>query len=317
MISPTEVIRTITEHVPQPVAAVPAEPLPDFEMVGELARIVTANPSRLLDAAVALGNHREQIAFATQAAAELVSQAVAELVGIGQRYLSEAGALLPLALTPGAFVPVAAHMAELGARALTEIEARLSALEADLRPHTLTLLDVAASAGAEPSLAPSPAAQQATDELHTLAASAHAPTSAPDAVGMEPASAVEEAVVPPGSDEAGSAAGRAAVEAAKSQLGAPYMWGGTGPGGFDCSGLTSWAYRQAGVELPRMAHEQAVGTQVSFEDLQPGDLAVWDGHVAMYAGDGMYIEAGDPVQMNPVRTNNIGMAFKGFWRPTA
>lgn len=65
-----------------------------------------------------------------------------------------------------------------------------------------------------------------------------------------------------------------------------------------------------------MAHEQAIGTQVSFDQLQPGDLAVWDGHVAMYAGDGMYIEAGDPVQMNPVRTDNIGMTFKGFWRPT-
>lgn len=86
--------------------------------------------------------------------------------------------------------------------------------------------------------------------------------------------------------------------------------------GFDCSGLTSWAYRQAGVELPRMAHEQAVGRQVTYQELQPGDLAVWDGHVAMYAGDGMYIEAGDPVQMNPVRTENIGMGFRGFWRPT-
>ena len=40
-------------------------------------------------------------------------------------------------------------------------------------------------------------------------------------------------------------------------------------------------------------------------------------HVAMYAGDGMMVEAGDPVQMNPVRTSNIGMPFMGFWRPTA
>lgn len=110
--------------------------------------------------------------------------------------------------------------------------------------------------------------------------------------------------------------GAAAVAAAKSQLGTPYVWGGSQPGGFDCSGLTSWAYRQAGMDIPRIAADQAIGRQVSYAELQPGDLAVWDGHVAMYAGDGMYIEAGDPVALNPVRTDNIGMTFRGFWRPT-
>ena len=95
------------------------------------------------------------------------------------------------------------------------------------------------------------------------------------------------------------------------------MWGGSQPGGFDCSGLTSWAYGQAGVEIPRLAAHQAVGQQVSYAELLPGDLVVWEGHVAMYTGDGMMVEAGDPVQINPVRTQNIGMAFKGFWRPTA
>lgn len=80
--------------------------------------------------------------------------------------------------------------------------------------------------------------------------------------------------------------------------------------------MTQWAYRQAGVELPRLAQEQNVGVPVGMDELQPGDLAVWDGHVAMYAGDGQLIEAGDPVSLNPLRTSNAGMAFKGFWRPT-
>ena len=61
----------------------------------------------------------------------------------------------------------------------------------------------------------------------------------------------------------------------------------------------------------------AVGFSVPRDALQPGDLAVWSGHVAMYIGDGQMIEAGNPVQISPVRTTNSGMAFKGFFRPTA
>ena len=99
-------------------------------------------------------------------------------------------------------------------------------------------------------------------------------------------------------------------------MGTPYAWGGTGNGGFDCSGLTQYAWAQAGVDIPRTAEQQAVGRQVTAEELQAGDLVVWDGHVAMYAGDGMMVEAGDPVQTNPLRTTNLDMAFKGFWRPT-
>lgn len=138
-------------------------------------------------------------------------------------------------------------------------------------------------------------------ELEQVAAEAETPEERPD-VEAEPIS---------------SAAGSAAVAAALSQLGTPYVWGGTQPGGFDCSGLVQWAYRQAGVELPRTAEEMTVGTQVTADQLQPGDLAVWDGHVAMYIGDGQMVEAGDPVQTNPVRTSNMSMAFQGFWRPAS
>ena len=109
-----------------------------------------------------------------------------------------------------------------------------------------------------------------------------------------------------------------AVRHALTQLGVPYDWGGTTPGvGLDCSGLTQWAYAEAGVGLPRLAQEQDVGAAVNSSALMPGDLAVWDGHVAMIVGDGFMIEAGDPVQLSQIRTTNSGQGFQGFWRPTA
>ena len=104
--------------------------------------------------------------------------------------------------------------------------------------------------------------------------------------------------------------GERAVAAAKTALGTPYQWGGNMPGqGLDCSGLTQWAYKQAGIDLPRTADAQAIGPRIPQHQLRPGDLAVWDGHVAMVVGGGQMIEAGDPVQINPIRQDNIGMAF--------
>ncbi|TRW79799.1 NlpC/P60 family protein [Mycolicibacterium sp. 018/SC-01/001] len=109
-----------------------------------------------------------------------------------------------------------------------------------------------------------------------------------------------------------------AVRHALTQLGVPYQWGGTTPGqGLDCSGLTQWAYHEAGLDLPRLAQEQDVGRAVAANAVMPGDLAVWDGHVAMIVGDGTMIEAGDPVKLSPIRTANAGQGFQGFWRPTA
>ncbi|MYR07576.1 NlpC/P60 family protein [Gordonia sp. SID5947] len=109
-----------------------------------------------------------------------------------------------------------------------------------------------------------------------------------------------------------------AVRAALTQQGVPYVWGGTSPGkGLDCSGLTQYSYRQAGVELPRTADQQAIGQRVPDGQAMAGDLVVWDGHVAMALGDGTLIEAGDPVAISGMRTDNIGMQYMGVYRPTA
>ena len=107
-----------------------------------------------------------------------------------------------------------------------------------------------------------------------------------------------------------------AIESALSQIGVPYVWGGTSPGvGLDCSGLTQWAYEQAGLEIGRTTWDQDNNPHIPVGDALPGDLLIWDGHVAMFLGDGLMIEAGDPVSVTPVRTDNAGMAFEGVFRP--
>lgn len=93
----------------------------------------------------------------------------------------------------------------------------------------------------------------------------------------------------------------AAVAAARTQLGKPYEWGATGTDSFDCSGLTGWAYRQAGVSLPRTSRQQwFFGRHVTLGELAPGDLLFWADdlsdpgtihHVAIYSGGGLMLAA--------------------------
>ncbi len=117
-----------------------------------------------------------------------------------------------------------------------------------------------------------------------------------------PMAATVVAAMPAASQGAG-----AAVSAARAQLGKPYQYGASGPGSFDCSGLTAWAWRAAGVSLPHSAAAQhGVGSPVSRGDLRPGDLVFFGSpayHVGIYVGDGMMIHApttGDVVKMSPL-----------------
>ncbi|WP_395360199.1 NlpC/P60 family protein [Streptomyces sp. YH02] len=113
---------------------------------------------------------------------------------------------------------------------------------------------------------------------------------------------VPEAAAAPGSSRAA-----AAVIAARSAVGKPYVWGATGPSAFDCSGLMVWSYGKAGISLPRTSSAQRyAGRQVPLSQAQPGDLVTYRGdasHVGIYAGNGQVIHAPYPgarVRYDPV-----------------
>jgi len=106
---------------------------------------------------------------------------------------------------------------------------------------------------------------------------------------------------------AGSSVATQAIAAARGQLGVPYVWGGTSPDGFDCSGLTQWAFEHAGIELPRTSRAQAQeGQEVDADSMQPGDLIFFNSpvsHVGIYIGGGKMIEA--PQTGSDVKISNV------------
>ncbi|WP_175411467.1 C40 family peptidase [Streptomyces sp. TRM64462] len=100
------------------------------------------------------------------------------------------------------------------------------------------------------------------------------------------------------SQATGSAA--AIVNFARAQVGDAYVMGATGPNAWDCSGLVQAAYRQAGIDLPRVSGSQSsMGRSVSLDALQPGDILYWGSrsgsyHVAIYVGGGNFVGAQNP-----------------------
>ncbi|MEV6160414.1 NlpC/P60 family protein [Streptomyces sp. NPDC052052] len=119
-----------------------------------------------------------------------------------------------------------------------------------------------------------------------------------------------------GNEVPASARGAAALNAAATQQGKPYVSGGTGPNSYDCSGLTQWAYAQAGVQISRTTYTQInEGTQIGRSALKPGDLVFFNNtsHVALYAGNNTVLHAPKPgavvryESMNTIGTFQVGV----------
>jgi cell wall-associated NlpC family hydrolase len=277
-------LRTIIDEFEARAAALEA----DLEAPGAAESLID-EARRALD---------EAVAVVDELRAELDAQAAAVTAPPGS-----AAPTMPAATTPTAAVPGWAGGTGLGSSGLGS---------SGLGSSGAGSSGAGASGGGWPSGAPFPSAQGGWSDTDTSAPTRELsdPTEFGSGVGV---------TLPDGSTAtAPNAVAASAVRHALTQLGVPYDWGGTTPGvGLDCSGLTQWAYHEAGLDLPRLAQEQDVGAGVDRGSLRPGDLAVWDGHVAMIVGSGLMIEAGDPVQLSPIRTTNAGQGFQGFWRPTA
>ena len=159
------------------------------------------------------------------------------------------------------------------------------------------------------------AAAEAAERPRTSSAPAPAPASVlavprAQAAGAPAAKAPAAQAAP-----AGSGKGAIAVAEARKHLGKPYRWGGSGPDSFDCSGLTAWAWKAAGVSLSHSALAQYYETtRVPTDQVQPGDLLFFGSsvegihHNAIYAGNGEMIEAsqtGTPVRVRGWRAGDL------------
>ncbi|WP_435298595.1 NlpC/P60 family protein [Timonella sp. A28] len=129
-----------------------------------------------------------------------------------------------------------------------------------------------------------------------------------------------------GTSVGSASGGKKAISEAKNHLGKPYVWGGTGPNGFDCSGLTSVAWRKGGVNLTRTSRSQYTQVlKIKLANMRPGDLVFWgnnsaanDGnsitHVAIYMGNNQIIEAsrpGVPLRITSMRWDSRLMPYAG------
>ena len=169
-------------------------------------------------------------------------------------------------------------------------------------PVTTTSTVTSGSGSTDANAAASAAAQAAYNAAVSANSAAQSSQSSDSGTSSDSASSSSSSTAS-SSTPAATGSMAAAISFAEAQLGKEYVYGGTGPDTWDCSGLTQAALAQAGISIPRTSEEQAAAaTPVSMNALEPGDLLFWstDGtaanayHVAIYIGNGSYVEAANP-----------------------
>ena len=244
-----------------------------LDQVSSLDR-VAADTQQTLDEALAAKTAAQQAKAAADAAQATAEKAKSDA---DAAQVAAVQATADVTARKGALDVEAAHYRQL-ADSLSEQERQAAIAAAEQ-----------ANAAANLAAAPAPAAanRSRTDAVQQEAA-------APAAAASDSASAAAPAAEEPAPEPAGNSAAATAVAAALSKEGAAYVYGAAGPNAFDCSGLTSWAWAQAGVSIPRTSSGQGGLPVVALSELQPGDVVTYYSpvsHVAMYIGGGQVIHA--------------------------
>ncbi|MFT3944478.1 MAG: C40 family peptidase [Ancrocorticia sp.] len=148
----------------------------------------------------------------------------------------------------------------------------------------------------EPEPAPvAPAAAPAAEEAPAPAVEEQPVTDVSASDSYQTTSEVAAPAAPVEAAPAPSGAGSSVLATALAYQGSPYVWGGTTPSGWDCIGFVRYVYAQHGVSIGGYTTSVLeVGRQVSYSEVQPGDILYWPGHVAIYSGDGMNVGAWNP-----------------------
>lgn len=163
-------------------------------------------------------------------------------------------------------------------------------------------------------------AQQQVQQQNQQQASQPARKSAPQQVqqpSYSSSSSSASTSLSAGSNHTNAGSAQTVIATAEKYLGVPYVWGGTTPSGFDCSGLMQYVFHSVGVNLPRVSQDQQnVGTRISPDAVQPGDLVFMGNpayHVGMYIGGGSWIQApqtGDVVKISAYNPSSFSSAAR-------
>ena len=287
---------------------------------GAAALVAAGDPGQLIERAALLeaaGGHRTDVLVRVTELKVVADRADAVArTSLVEADTLQAAAATALDIARAAEISARAHAATVAAEQ-AQVQQQLVAAQQELQAL------VGARAAAERTAAVAPAPAPAPRPAPTPAP---APTQAP-APTPAPPTAGKRSVSPPAAPGPGDgSAAQQAIEAAMAYLGTPYAWGGggtrgPGPGqdpdegivGFDCSGLTQYAYARAGIAIPRNSRAQyAALPKVSSDDLRPGDLVFWGTdpddpssitHVALYLGGDQVVQApqsGDVVKVSPM-----------------